>query len=212
MRTLQYGMSPHSETRYTLLICRSVCMSRTKWLASSLAGGPNNRLIWSLKTTHLDRCDVVRICFQNLSSIFPEITLRFHHLSLKALNLPQRGYCPKRFFSLTLVTFTPNWIEFIIQEWTKTPMWFSFNAGRSVVGSHETRGPAYVTPGLQVCCLTPVVLCSSKGTEVRSGLIWLVIRASGGLCEQDSTKRKGDLDRLRTCKLRSISFRTVIFK
>jgi hypothetical protein len=46
MRTLKYGMSPRSETRYTRLICRIVlvCMGPSKWLTSSLASGPNNRL------------------------------------------------------------------------------------------------------------------------------------------------------------------------
>jgi hypothetical protein len=90
---------------------------------------------------------------------------------------------------------------------TKTLLWFSsFTAGRSVVGSHKTRGSAYATPGLQVCCLTPVVqrfavvLRSSKGTEVISGLnlIWLMTGASGRLCEHGSTKRGGFLDQLRT--------------
>ena len=40
------------------------------------------------RATHLDRRNIVRIYFQNLSSICPEMTLRFHHLSFKTLNLP----------------------------------------------------------------------------------------------------------------------------
>ena len=42
--TSKYGMGPRSETRYPRLIWRIVCMGPSKWLVSSLAGGPNNRL------------------------------------------------------------------------------------------------------------------------------------------------------------------------